>query len=185
MNTNVLIETDRLILREFKLNDAQAVYNFASDVEVQEYTGDAILTKLNQAKEIIEHVWFSDYKKYGYGRWAVVYKPENKVIGFAGLKYLPELNETDIGFRFLPEYWGIGIATEVSREILKYGFETLKLEKILGIVMPKNIASFKVLEKLGFNFYKLDSYDGGGEKCNWYEIDRESYLKLYNNVSST
>ncbi|WP_457611442.1 GNAT family N-acetyltransferase [Lutibacter sp.] len=175
----MFLETDRLILREFELNDMQAVYNFASDVEVQKYTGDTILTDLNQAKEIIKNVWFSDYKKYGYGRLAVVYKPENKVIGFAGLKYLPELKETDLGFRFLKEYWGRGIASEVSREILKYGFETLKLEKIIGIVMPKNIASFKVLEKVGFNFYKFDSYDDGGEKCNWYKIDKKRYLELY------
>ncbi|WP_457618259.1 GNAT family N-acetyltransferase [Lutibacter sp.] len=176
---SIFLETDRLILREFELSDLQAVYNFASDVEVQKYTGDTILTDLNQAKDIIINVWFSDYKKYGYGRWAVVLKPENKVIGFAGLKYLPELNETDVGFRFLPEYWGIGIATEVSKEILKYGFEILKLEKIIGIVIPENVASSKVLKKLGFNFYKLDSYDNGGEKCNWYKIDKKRYLELY------
>jgi RimJ/RimL family protein N-acetyltransferase len=106
MNGNIFIETNRVILREFELNDLQAVFDFSSNTEVQKYTGDVVLNNLDQTKDIIVNVWFSDYKKYGYGRYAVVYKPDNKVIGFAGLKYLPELRETDIGFRFLPEYWG-------------------------------------------------------------------------------
>ncbi|AMC12001.1 hypothetical protein Lupro_12340 [Lutibacter profundi] len=177
----VFFETGRLILREFELKDMQAVYNFASDVDVLKYTGDAILNNLNQAKELIEDVWFSDYKKYGYGRWAVVYKEENKVIGFAGLKYLPELKETDIGFRFLPEYCGTGIATEASKGIIKYGFEVLKLNRIIGVAMPKNVASNKVLKKIGLIFYKFDLYEGEDErkKYNWYKMDKKIYLDLY------
>ena len=177
----VFFETDRLILREFELNDLEAVYNFDSDVEVQKYIGDTTLNNLTEAKDIIVNIWFTDYKKYGYGRWAVVYKPEDKVIGFAGLKYLPELNETDIGFRFLPEYWGIGIATEASKEIMKYGFEILKLNRVIGIAMPENNASNKVLKKIGLIFYKFDMYEGEdeNEKYNWYKIDRKRYLDLY------
>lgn len=180
MNKNILIETDRIILREFELNDMQAVFNFSSNAEVQKYTGDTILNNLDQAKDIIVNVWFSDYKKYGYGRYAVVYKPEHKVIGFAGLKYLPELDETDIGFRFLPEYWGKGIATEVSRKIIKYGFEVLKLNRIIGIAMPENLASNKVLDKIGLDFYKFDMYVGEdeNEKYNWYQMDKDKYFKL-------
>lgn len=178
MNENTFIETDRIILREFELNDLQAVFDFSSNTEVQKYTGDAVLNNLDQAKDIIVNVWFSDYKKYGYGRYAVVYKPDDKVIGFAGLKYLPELRETDIGFRFLPEYWGKGIATEVSREIIKYGFEVLKLNRIIGIAMPENIASNKVLNKIGLDFYKFDTYVVEDEKYNWYQIDKEKYFKL-------
>ena len=121
-----MIETDRMILRKFSIDDYQSVYEFGSNVEVQKYTGDEILTSPNQAKAIIKEVLFSDYKKYGYGRLAAIFKPENKIIGFAGLKYLPEFEKTDIGFRFLPEYWGKGIATEVSVAIIRYGFEILK-----------------------------------------------------------
>ncbi|PHS54613.1 MAG: GNAT family N-acetyltransferase [Lutibacter sp.] len=138
-----------------------------------------MVASINQAKDIISNVWFSDYQKYGYSRWAVVYKPENKVIGFAGLKYLPEINETDIGFRFLPEYWGKGIATEVSKKIIEYGFKILKLEKIIGIAMPENNASSRVLEKIGLDFYKFECYEGCDEKCNWYQISKEKYNKLY------
>jgi len=174
----IKIETERILLREFELEDSKAVFEFSTNEEVQKYTGDPVLDSLEQAKSIIANVWFSDYSKYGYGRWAVVYKPENKVIGFAGLKYLPELDETDIGYRFLPEYWGKGIATEVSKEIIKYGFEVLKLDRIIGITMPENIASYKVLEKIGLDFYKFDMYVGEdeNEKYNWYKIDKEKYF---------
>ena len=167
----MIIETERLILREFDLDDVEAVFEFNSNVELQRYTGDKILTSLDEAKEIIADIWLKEYRTYGYGRWATIYKPDNKVIGFAGLKYIPEFNETDIGFRFLPSYWGKGIATEASIEIIKYGFDQLGLSRIIGIAMPDNIGSCRVLEKLGLSLYKVDDYDGDGKSYNWYQIE--------------
>lgn len=169
---NVLIETERLILREFTIDDAQAVYEFGANPEVHKYTGDELLTSLKRAKEIIETVVLKDYKNYGYGRWAVIFKPDNKLIGFAGLKYLPEIDETDIGFRFLPQYWGKGIATEASIEILKYAFENLGIDRIIGIAMPENAASCRVLEKVGLSLYKVAEYDGDGHNNNWYKVEK-------------
>ena len=166
----VIIETDRLLLREFTIDDARAVYEFGSNVEVQKYTGDELLTSLERAEEIIKNVILKDYKKYGYGRWAVIFKPDKKLIGFAGLKYLPEFGETDIGFRFLPQYWGRGIATEASRGIIKYGFKNLNIKRIIGIAMPENIASCRVLEKVGLKLYQIAEYDGDGHDNKWYEL---------------
>ena len=172
-----IIETDRMILRKFSIDDYQSVYEFGSNVEVQKYTGEKILTSPIHAKKIIKEVLFPDYKKYGYGRLAAIFKPENKIIGFAGLKYLPKFKESDIGFRFLPEYWGKGIATEVSLAIIRYGFEVLKLDNIIGIADPINIGSHRVLEKIGLKFYKLDTYDEDNKKYNWYQLSKEEYLK--------
>jgi len=169
-----IIETERIILRCFLRTDLEAVYAFNSNWEVMKYTGDIIVKSLDQAKEIITSVWENDYAKYGYGRWAAVDKATNEVIGFAGLKYLPELDEVDIGFRFLPEYWNKGIATEVSKEIIKYGFELLNLNRIIGIAMEPNIGSQRVLEKIGLSLYKIDEYDGDGGAHRWYEIKKES-----------
>lgn len=170
----VIIETERLILREFTIDDAPAVYEFGSNTSVQKYTGDELLSSIDRAANIIKNVVLKDYKKYGYGRWAVMFKPDNKIIGFAGLKYLPEIGETDIGFRFLPEYWGKGIATEASIEIIKYGFENLDIERIIGIAMPENIASCKVLEKVGLKLYKIAEYDGDGNENKWYELNNNT-----------
>ncbi len=169
---NTIIETERLILREFTLDDCEAVYEFNSNKELHKYTGDEILESVERAEEIIKDIWFADYKQYGYGRWAVIYKPENKIIGFAGLKFLPEIGETDLGFRFLPNYWGKGIASEAALKIVEFGFKNLGLKRIIGIAMPDNIASSKVLEKSGLTFYKVDEYDGDGAHCNWYKIER-------------
>ena len=107
----------------------------------------------------------ADYKKYGYGRWAVVFKPENKFIGFSGLKYIPELNEVEVGFRFIRTYWGMGIATEAADPVVKYGFNKLKLNRIIGLVIPKNKASIRVLEKIGLNFEKEIIEDGEKVRC--------------------
>lgn len=174
-----IIETERLILRRFDMEDFEAVYEFGSNKEVSKYTGDGILPSLEAAKGLIKNVWYNDYQKYGYGRWATIYKPENKLIGFAGLKYLPSMNETDIGFRFLPKYWGKGIATEASKEIIQYGFEQLDLAKIIGIAMPENIASNKVLMKIGLDFYKVDDYEGDGGAYNWYKLERQDYKNKF------
>jgi len=173
-----IIETERILLREFTLEDVDAVFEYGSSDIINKYTGDVSLKEKNDAKNIIENVIFKDYKTYGYGRWAVVYKKTSKVIGFAGLKYLPEFDETDIGFRFLPKYWNKGIATEVSTEIIKYGFKNLGLTRIIGIADPKNIGSCKVLEKIGLTFYKTDYYDEqdriDNKKWNWYQTIKQS-----------
>jgi len=168
---NIIIESNQILLRKFVIEDYKSVFEFGSNVEVQKYTGENILKSELDAKNIIKNRFSSDYQNYGYGRFAAIFKPENKIIGFAGLKYLPELEETDIGFRFLPKYWGRGLATEISIEIIKYGFEVLNLKRIIGIADPENIASCKVLEKSGLKFYKLSSYDNTDEKIyNWYKI---------------
>lgn len=172
-----ILETERILLRQFVDSDYPAVYEFNSNSEVQKYTGEEIIQSLDQAKEIITYVQTTDYNVHGYGRWAAIYKPENKIIGFAGLKYLPEVGETDIGYRFLPAYWGQGIATEIAHKIIEYGFEELNLNKIVGIAMPENIGSCKVLEKIGMQFEKIAGYDGDGGAYNWYLITKEAYIE--------
>lgn len=171
---STIIETDRLILRKFTLEDFKDVYEFGSNKEVLKYTGDNGVESFEDAKDLIRNVWFEDYKKYGYGRWATIYKPDNKLIGFAGLKFLPELDETDIGYRFLPEYWGKGIATEASKEIVAYGFHNLDLKTIIGMAIPENIASCNVLTKIGLRLYKTGPLEGEKEELNWYKIEHDN-----------
>ena len=110
-----VLESERLLIRPFQLGDEQAMYALNSNPIVQKYTGDTLVKSVEQARDILQNIVLKDYKKYGYGRLAVLYKPENKLIGFTGIKYLPEMGgESDLGYRFLPDYWGQGIATETS-----------------------------------------------------------------------
>lgn len=147
------IETARTFIREFELTDAPAVLAFNSNQAVTRFTGDAGMVKnLNDAKAVIENIWLKEYQTFGYGRWAVVDKASNKVIGFCGLKHIQELGMPDIGYRFLPEFWGKGYATETAFAAVKYAQEKLNVDQFFGDVMEQNHASVKLLKKLGLKF---------------------------------
>lgn len=169
-----IIETDRLILRKFVPSDFEAVYEFNSNQEVIQYTGDDKVNSFDEAKDLIKNVWLSDYQKYGYGRYAAIYKPENKIIGFAGLKYIPCIDSTDLGFRFLPQYWNQGLATEIARAILNYGFESLQLHQIIAFAEQENVGSCRVLEKTGMKQYKIGDFEGDGVPYVWYKAENNS-----------
>lgn len=149
-----ILETERLLLREFDEGDIESFYRLGSIPEVTRYTHDpgGGLTSLEHAREVLRTRPLADYKKHGYGRWACVYKATNEVIGFAGLKYLDEMHEIDLGYRFLPDYWGRGLATEACRAVLDFGFAQLGLKQIIAMVDPQNVASVRVLTKLGMTF---------------------------------
>ena len=111
-----------------------------------------------------------DYKKYGYGRWAVVHKQDARFIGFCGLKYLPKENEVDLGYRFIKAYWGMGLASESGKAALDYGFNELGLKRIVASALTDNVASIRVMEKLGMTFEK--NFEEDGEKAVKYVIEK-------------
>ncbi len=154
-----ILETDRLLFREFVLDDVEDFFRMVSDPDVIRYTGDGGKT-LEEARKGLEERLFQDYWNYGYGRWAAIYKPTGTVIGFAGLKYLDDVGEVDLGYRFFKEHWSKGLATEAAKAVLNYGFDSLRLPRIIGIADIQNKASIRVLEKVGFKFEKFTTYRG-------------------------
>lgn len=144
------------------------MFRLHSDPLVQKYTGEPPVASMEEMEQAIR-TRISDYKKYGYGRWATFLKDGMQFVGWSGLAYLPEFDEIDLGYRFLPQYWGSGIATEASRAILSYGFDQLKLKRIIAIAMKENEASIKVMEKVGMVFDKYAPYEPGGEDVVWYK----------------
>lgn len=165
---NITLETERLLLRPFKLEDIEPSYEMNLDPEVSRYTGDGGVVSKEEIKRRITENVFGDYENFGFGRFAVELKAENKFIGFAGLKYLPDLKEVDLGYRFMQAYWGKGIATEAAKVCIDYGFNTLQLNKIIGMTLPENVASMHVLKKLQFQFEKEIIEDG--QKVNLYSL---------------
>ncbi len=149
-------ETARLRLRALTPEEAADFYALNSHPQVLRYTGEPPLESLEAARIAIET--YPDWARYGFGRWACELKESQRVIGFCGLKPLPELNEVDLGFRFLPEHWGKGLATEASLATLKFGREVLQLERIIALVLPQNAASVRVLEKPGLHFEREVEY---------------------------
>jgi RimJ/RimL family protein N-acetyltransferase len=162
MPGKTILETERLLLREFDEDDDAAFYPLGSDPAIIRYTGDpgGGLRNIEHAREVLRSRPMADYRTHGFGRWACVLKATGEVIGFAGLKYLDELGEVDVGYRFLPAYWGRGLATEACRAVLDFGFRQLRLGQIIGLVDPQNAASVRVLEKAGMTFVGVVDFRG-------------------------
>jgi ribosomal-protein-alanine N-acetyltransferase len=153
-----IIETKRLHLREFSLNDAKDLFLLNSDPDVIKYTGDNHFKNLEEAQQLI--INYDQYEKYKMGRLTVLLKETNEYLGWCGLKYHNESDEVDIGFRFFKKEWGKGYATEAAVACLKYGFETLKLKRIIGRVLKDNIASINVMKKIGMHFEREELLHG-------------------------
>ncbi|HAO06906.1 MAG TPA: N-acetyltransferase [Chryseobacterium sp.] len=164
----IVIETERLILRELNYNDAKSFYELNLNPNVIRFTGDKAFRSELEAEIFLRN--YNDYKMNGYGRWAVINKLTNSFIGWCGLKLGEIDKETDIGFRLFEEEWNKGYATESAKACLKYGFETLKLRRIIGRAMKENFASIKVFEKIELEYDKDVDFDG--QDAVIYKIER-------------
>jgi len=174
---SIILETERLLIRPFTMEDAEDALAFCANPETVKNTGDIIRTTVAEVEDVIANVWLSDYAKYGHGRFAIVHKADNKIIGFNGLKYLPYAGGSDIGYRLLPEYFGKGIATESSLKILEYAFNIRGLDRVLGFVLQDNPSSSNVLKKIGFRLLKIAPYPDEKDDIDveWYDITKEMY----------
>ena len=148
----IILETDRILLREYVEDDAEAFFKLNSDPEVLRFVPDKALLNVEQARQILLDHPIADYRKHGFGRSACILKSTGEQIGFAGLKYLEELGEVDVAYRLMPTHWGQGLASEAALASVRYGFADLGFKRIIGLVMPENIASVRVLEKTGLRY---------------------------------
>jgi ribosomal-protein-alanine N-acetyltransferase len=166
----VILETDRLLLREYVEEDAEAFFKLNSDPEVLRFVPDKRLLNVEQARQILVDHPIADYRKHGFGRGACILKSTGEQIGFAGLKYLEDLGEVDIAYRLMRSHWGLGLAIEAALASVRYGFDKLRLKSaagrirrvrtIVGLVMPENIASVRVLEKTGLRYAETMTFWG-------------------------
>lgn len=167
-----MIQTQRLILRPFEAQDASGLFDLNNDPEVLRYTGDVAFENLEAAEEFVRnYTVFADTKM---GRWAVLKADSGEFVGWCGLKPHDE-GYVDVGFRFLRKEWSKGYATESAIAMLDYGFEELNLNLIVGRVAAENLASVRVLEKLGMQYWK-SSECHGLEDALWYKIDKNNWL---------
>jgi [ribosomal protein S5]-alanine N-acetyltransferase len=148
----MILETERLLVREYVEEDAEAFFKLNTNPEVLRFVPDKALESVEQARQILIDHPIADYRKHGFGRGACILKSTGEQIGFAGLKYLEELGEVDVAFRLMRSHWGQGLATEAALASVRFGFTNLGLKQIIGLVMPENIASARVLEKTGLRY---------------------------------
>ncbi|PRZ23457.1 GNAT family N-acetyltransferase [Flavobacterium granuli] len=173
----IVIETERLILRELEYTDQNDLFEMDSDPEVHLYIENNPVKSIDQITKVIEMLKIQ-YKENGIARWAVVDKLTNECVGWSGLKYFnqPLNNHTDfyeLGYRFKKKHWGKGFATESAIAILDYGFKNLNTNRIFAITDPKNVNSKKLLTKLGFAFQETFDYEG--DPTDWFELKKTTW----------
>ncbi len=166
------IETERLLLRRFTLDDLDALTLIRGDPDVMEYIGSGHPQTREQVQAIL-NLSILDWEKHGFGRWAVIYKEDKKLIGWCGLKFLDKTSEIEIGCGIARLYWGKGIGTEAMAASIKHGFEELNVKCIAGVAMPENAGSRRMMEKVGMRYVKIAFYYGSS--LAYYEILREEF----------
>lgn len=156
----VWLETPRLILRDFQQEDLHQLAPILAKPQVMEFSPTGILS-VSQVQAKIDS-FITSYKEFGFGKWAVIFKESNKLIGYCGIavEQIDKVDEREIGYRLDPEFWGRGLATEAASTTIQYGFEQLKFPYILGIVERENVASVRVLEKLGMKYNRETIFHG-------------------------
>jgi len=148
----VYLETERLIINNLSLDDLEFLTDLDADPLVRKFIDGKIKTIDETRQYLSENI--DGYLRHGFGRYAVRVKEDLKPIGICG--FLMENYGVDFGYRFNQSAWGQGIAKEAGNSVIRYGVDRLKLKKIVGIVLPDNIASEKVLISCGFTFVGMD-----------------------------
>ena len=170
----LLFESPRLYFRNITVADAPMFYELNADNDVIRYTGDTAFENIEAAKTFILN--YKDYELHGIGRWAMVLKSTHEILGWCGLKYLPELAEVDLGYRLFKKHWNQGFATEGSLACLKYGFEEKNYAEIVGRAWKINGSSIRVLEKCGLIFWKDAIFDG--QSGSYFKMTKDEYFKI-------
>jgi RimJ/RimL family protein N-acetyltransferase len=165
-STNIpRLDTQRLLMREFGPADLDRLAEMLSNPQVMRFMPGGRPVPRERVTAALNNIG-REWQERGYGRWAIVPKIEAALIGWCGLGYVPELDEIEVLYLFDQPYWGRGFATEAACASLRYGFGTLKLERIIALAVPENVASRRVMEKLGMT-YERD--------CHLWELDLVQY----------
>ena len=176
------LRTSRLILRPWTLEDARALFSILHEEDILQYFPNPAPLPLDKVQNYISHQ-LRHWQEHGYGHWAVTLREKDEVLGWCGLEYLPELNETEVAYLLSKNTWGKGFATEAARAALRFGFNNTGLEAIIGLVHPENRASIRVLEKCGLTLASRITL-WGLEMCR-YRIERtDHYIHVANSLGN-
>jgi RimJ/RimL family protein N-acetyltransferase len=169
---NITIETERLLLREMRLSDAEDLFEMDANPNVHQYLWNKPLTNIT---EVIDYILLvqEQYKTNKIGRFVVILKETKELIGWAGLKYNRDMVNNkvdfyDIGYRLNEKFWGKGYASEASIAWLQYGFNEMKIEVMEAAAHTDNIASNTILKKIGMKM--TEQYLEDNITWNWYQL---------------
>ena len=177
----IILETDRLLLRQFTANDHANLMHVFGDPEVMRF-GDG-----PQSEEWVRAWLKRCIENYARGRaigpWAVVERTSNAVIGYCGLFHFPDVcgsPETELGYRLARNAWGKGFATEACRAVRDHAFNVLGVSRLVSIIDPANSASIRVADKVGMRYEKEVMFDGYTHPDHVYAISVNSNVNVWN-----
>jgi RimJ/RimL family protein N-acetyltransferase len=151
----IILETERLILRKFTLDDATFVIELLNTPTWLQYIGDRGVYTIEDAENYLLNGSLKSYQENGFGFYVVIEKDSGSSIGMCGLIKRDTLDDIDIGFAFLPNLLSKGYGFEAASATLKYAHETLKIQRIIAIVNPDNHRSIGLIKKIGLKFEKM------------------------------
>jgi len=150
-----VLETERLTLRRLSPGDAEFIVDLLNQPSFLRYIGDKEVRTNEDALRYIETGPVASYERFGFGLYLVELKESGASIGMCGLLKRDSLEDVDVGFAFLPQYWSQGLAFEAASAVMNYGREALGLRRIVAITSLDNTASIRLLEKLGLRFERV------------------------------
>ncbi len=150
------LDTERLTLREFTLNDLDAFAALMADPEVMRFSLSGPMKDKEQAREYLQKRILDHYTQYGYGLYAVIHKADNCLAGLVGLisQNIDGEKKTELGYRLHPKYWGQGFATEACLAIRGHAFGKLGIDELISIIDPQNKRSLEVAKRIGMHPWK-------------------------------
>jgi RimJ/RimL family protein N-acetyltransferase len=150
-----VLETDRLILRRLTAGDAKFVLELLNEPSFLRFIGDKGVRTLDDARDYIANGPVDSYERFGFGLYLTELKEEGVPIGICGLLKRASLEDVDIGFAFLPGFWGKGYGLEAAGATMAYARATLGLTRLVAVTSPDNHPSIRLLEKLGLGFERM------------------------------
>ncbi|MEP7347533.1 MAG: GNAT family N-acetyltransferase [Gemmatimonadaceae bacterium] len=146
-----VLETERTLLRRLEPSDAEFILGLLNEPSFLHYIGDKGVRTLDDARAYIENVPLTSYARFGFGLYLTTLK-DGTPIGICGLVKRDALTDVDVGFAFLPAYWGHGYALESALAVLEHGKRDHGLTRIVAIANADNESSIRLLERLGLTF---------------------------------
>ncbi len=150
IHEKIILETNRLWLTEFTLEDAAFILRLLNEPSWLEFIGDRNVHTLEEARQYLLRGAIRSYSTYGFGPWRMTLKTTEETVGMCGLFKRDYLDDVDLGFALLPEHTGNGYAAEVAEATVRYAFHSLGLQRIKAFTTQKNFSSLKLLRKIGF-----------------------------------
>lgn len=165
-----VLQTQNLILVKLRKVDAPFILELVNSPGWLKYIGDRNVHSILDAEQYLQNGILKCYKEHGFGFWLVKDSIKNQKLGICGITKRESLDFPDIGFAFLPKYQSMGYGYEAAMATLKHAQKNLRLERIVAIVNKENMASNKLLIKIGMRFEKVICFPDENRELNFYSI---------------